>query len=129
MAKILLYVTFLSCVFCAQIKPMEEQKGLFIPASFRIITALDNLSVASVCQTLSFTAGIALLYKAADSLAKSYQLQEPAISEAGNSILSRNRNLKKTCFCYLVTGCAFTAAGLLQKYSSQLMQHIPAFNK
>lgn len=100
--------------------------GLQIPTTFTLTTALDKLSVSSICQTFTWAAGITSFYKAFDSLAKSrtpfLSDKQPMPDEETSARISRGR--KQASLCYFIAGCAFAAAGLLQKYGSEIARQL-----
>ena len=129
MHKKCILLALLAHLMCTEIKSMEAQNGIIIPTAFHLKTALDNISVPKICQTLTWAAGISLLYKATDSWAKSFNpyadLQQPNIDSSTRSLISRSR--RKASLHYLIAGCAFTTAGFLQKYSSHILRHFKTF--
>lgn len=120
MNKSSIFFGLLICIFGQSTQAMEKH-GFFLPTSFHLETALDKISVRNICQTLTFAAGIAMLYKAGDLWAKTYL--QPLPTEGDGTLIQRGRS--RASLRYLIAGCAFTAAGFLQKYGSQLLQQLP----
>lgn len=116
----------LSFLAFTTVRPMMDQpRGFFIPASFHIETAFDKLTVNNICQTLTFAAGLALLYKAGTFFATSFTPEDVHPIPAGTDLPTIKRGRRKASLSCLLAGCAFTTAGLLQKYGSKLLEQLP----
>jgi hypothetical protein len=131
MYKKILFFGLLASTIHTELKPMEGNSGLFIPTSFRLTTALDNLSVPTICQGLTWLAGISLFYKACDSWAKSYrpylETMQHIPNEQERAVL--RKGYRHASLSYFVAGCAFTAAGFIQKYGPMLLRQLPALKQ
>lgn len=134
-----IFFGLLTCTIVTTTHPMGGQGGFLLPTTFRfelptkfsIKTAFDKLSVHNICQTLTFAAGITMLYKAGDLFAKSCtpfpDNVNPLPSAADRTFISHAR--RQASLRYLIAGCAITAAGFLQKYGSQILRQLPNLKK
>ena len=113
MNKHYIFLGLLTCMIVTTAKPMARQGGFYIPDTFKVQTAFDNLSVGNICQTLTYAAGIFLFYKAMNSWSKPETSPENALTN------------KKAPRRYLLSGSIFLTAGLLQKYGSQILSKLP----
>lgn len=105
------------------IKSMDVRQGFYIPTKFTLETVLDKISVGNICQTLSFTAGISLLYKASNNWAQSEtnfpESIQPFPSAADRTVITQAR--KRAALRYLISGCAFVTAGLINRYGPKIL--------
>ncbi len=104
-------------------KSMDIRQGFYIPTKFTLETVLDKISVGNICQTLSFTAGISLLYKASHNWAQAEtnfpESIQPFPSATDRTAITQAR--KRAALRYLISGCAFVTAGLLHRYGPKLL--------
>lgn len=91
------------------------------PYTIQASTAFDKITVGNISRSLTFAASIALFYHAADNLALSFKCGSKGRgTDENNQILRIQHGRQKVALAYFLTGCAFTAAGLIQQYGSQI---------
>ena len=123
MNKHLLLGLSLTISIAFSVNSMDVRQGFYVPTKFKLETVLDKVSIGNICQTLSLTAGVSLLYKAANNWAQSETNFPETIqsfpSEADRAIITQAR--KKAALRYLISGCAFVTAGLIHRYGPKML--------
>lgn len=98
------------------------------PYTIQATTAFDKLTVGSISRGLTFAASIALFYHASDNFALSFKWGSKKhvhqVHQTEAELLAAQAGRRKVALAYFLTGCAFTAAGLIQQYGSEIVPWI-----
>ncbi len=105
-----------------------RQGGFLVPTNFRLQTALDEVTVAGVCQTLTFAAGIAMFYHAGNALALAQApLGVNGAPLAPQELTLLRRSYKRKALCSFFVGCFFVAAGFVQRHHREIIHVLRRF--
>lgn len=113
------------------VQPMSSQQGFYLPTKFALKTALDKITATNICRTLTYVGGILMFMRASVLWAKAETPFPDSIvpmpSKEDRIFIKNGR--KKAAFRYLLSGCALTAAGLVQSYGSTFLSQLPRFKQ